>query len=37
MRALFEKFELAEMPQSQKRVALVQRAMQSGLISARDL
>ena len=37
MRALFDKFELAEVPQSHKRVALVQRAMQSGLISPRDL
>ncbi len=37
LRALFEKFDLAEVPQNQKRVALVQRAMQSGLISARDL
>lgn len=37
LRALFEKFELAEVPQNQKRVMLVQRAMQSGLISPRDL
>ncbi len=37
LRALFEKFELGEVPQNQKRVTLVQRAMQSGLISARDL
>ena len=37
MRALFEKFELGEVPQSQKRVTLVQRAMQSGLINPRDL
>jgi len=37
LRALFEKFDLAELPQSGKRVALVQRAMQAGLISDRDL
>ncbi len=37
LRALFEKFELAEVPQNQKRVMLVQRAMQSGLIGPRDL
>jgi pSer/pThr/pTyr-binding forkhead associated (FHA) protein len=37
LRALFEKFDLAEVPQNQKRVALVQRAMQSGLITTRDL
>lgn len=37
LRALFEKFELADAPQSRKRIALVQRAMQTGLISERDL
>lgn len=37
LRALFEKFDLADAPQGNKRVALVQRAMQSGLVSARDL
>jgi len=37
LRALFERFELGEMPQSGKRVALVQRAMQSGVIAERDL
>jgi pSer/pThr/pTyr-binding forkhead associated (FHA) protein len=37
LRALFEKFELGEVPQNQKRVTLVQRSMQSGLIGARDL
>jgi pSer/pThr/pTyr-binding forkhead associated (FHA) protein len=37
LRALFEKFGLAEVPQSQKRVTLVQRVMQSGLIGPRDL
>lgn len=37
LRALFEKFELGNVPQNQKRVTLVQRAMQSGLIGPRDL
>jgi hypothetical protein len=37
LRALFEKFDLAEAPQSRKRVDLVQRAMQTGLITERDL
>jgi len=37
LRALFEKFELGEVPQNQKRVTLVQRALQSGLITSRDL
>jgi hypothetical protein len=37
LRALFEKFELGDVPQNQKRVALVQRAMQSGLVGPRDL
>ncbi len=37
LRALFDKFDLAEVPQNQKRVTLVQRALQSGLISQRDL
>ncbi len=37
LRALFEKFELGEVPQSGKRVALVQRALQSGVIAERDL
>jgi pSer/pThr/pTyr-binding forkhead associated (FHA) protein len=37
LRALFEKFELVDAPQNQKRVLLVQRAMQSGLVSPRDL
>lgn len=37
LRALFEKFELGDVPQSGKRVALVQRAMQSGVINERDL
>ena len=37
LRALFDKFDLGAVPQNQKRVALVQRAMQTGLISPRDL
>jgi pSer/pThr/pTyr-binding forkhead associated (FHA) protein len=37
LRALFEKFDLSDVPQNQKRVALVQRAMQTGLITSRDL
>jgi DNA-binding CsgD family transcriptional regulator len=37
LRALFEKFELSEVAQSGKRVALVQRALQSGIVSSRDL
>ena len=37
LRALFEKFDLADAPQSRKRVDLVQRAMQTGLITERDL
>jgi pSer/pThr/pTyr-binding forkhead associated (FHA) protein len=37
LRALFEKFGVGELPQNQKRVALVQRALQTGLVSERDL
>lgn len=37
LRTLFDKFELSELPQNQKRVALVERAMQTGLIGERDL
>lgn len=37
LRALFEKFELGDVPQNRKRVTLVQRSMQSGLINPRDL
>jgi hypothetical protein len=37
LRALFEKFGVSELPQNQKRVALVERALQSGLIGERDL
>ena len=36
LRALFEKFGV-ELPQNQKRVALVERALQTGLITERDL
>jgi pSer/pThr/pTyr-binding forkhead associated (FHA) protein len=37
LRALFEKFGVTELPQNQKRVALVERALQSGLVAERDL
>ena len=37
MRALFEKFGVGDLPQNRKRVALVERALQSGLITDRDL
>lgn len=37
MRALFEKLELEDLPQNRKRVALVERAMQSGVVAPRDL
>jgi pSer/pThr/pTyr-binding forkhead associated (FHA) protein len=37
LRALFEKFGVSELPQNQKRVALVERALQSGLVAERDL
>ena len=37
LRALFEKFGVEDLPQNSKRAALVQRALQSGLISDRDL
>lgn len=36
LRALFDKFEVADLPQNRKRLALVQRALQSGLISERE-
>jgi hypothetical protein len=36
LRALFEKFEVGDLPQNQKRLALVQRALQSGLVSERE-
>ena len=37
MRALFEKLGVGDLPQNQKRVALVERALQSGAVSKRDL
>ena len=37
MRALFEKLEVGDLPQNQKRVALVERALQSGAVSRREL
>lgn len=37
LRALFEKFGVEDLPQNQKRVALVQRALQTGLITEREL
>ena len=37
MRALFEKLEVEDLPQNQKRVALVERALQSGAISRHEL
>ncbi len=36
LRALFEKFGLADTPQSRKRLELVQRAMQTGLVTEHD-
>ena len=37
LRALFEKFGVGDLPQNQKRVALVERALGSGLITEREL
>ncbi len=37
LRALFEKLGVEDLPQNQKRVGLVERALQSGLVSERDL
>jgi pSer/pThr/pTyr-binding forkhead associated (FHA) protein len=37
MRALFEKLGVGDLPQNQKRVALVERALQSGVLNAREL
>ena len=37
MRALFEKLEVADLPQNQKRAALVERALRSGAVSRREL
>lgn len=37
MRALFEKLEVQDLPQNRKRAALVERALQSGVVSRREL
>ena len=37
MRALFEKLGVGDLPQNQKRVALVERALQTGVVSSREL
>jgi pSer/pThr/pTyr-binding forkhead associated (FHA) protein len=37
MRALFEKFDVQELPQNRKRLAVVERALQTGLLTDRDL
>jgi len=37
LRALYEKLEVEGLPQNRKRVALVERALQSGLVAERDL
>jgi pSer/pThr/pTyr-binding forkhead associated (FHA) protein len=37
MRALFEKLGVGDVPQNQKRVALVERALQSGVVNRREL
>lgn len=37
LRTLFEKLEVEDLPHNQKRVRLVERALQSGLIGAREL
>ena len=37
LRVLFQKFQIEDLPQNQKRVALVERALQSGLVSEREL
>ena len=37
MRALFEKLGVGDLPQNQKRVALAERALQSGILSSREL
>ena len=37
LRALFEKFDVGNLPQNKKRVALVAHALQSGLVSEREL
>jgi pSer/pThr/pTyr-binding forkhead associated (FHA) protein len=37
LRALFERFEVGELPQNQKRIRLAELAMRSGVIAPRDL
>lgn len=37
MRALFERLEVEDLPQNQKRIALVERALQSGVVAPPDL
>lgn len=37
MRALFEKLGVGDIPQNQKRVALVERALQAGIVNRREL
>jgi hypothetical protein len=37
MRALFEKLGIGDIPQNQKRVALVERALQTGIVNRREL
>ena len=37
LRALFAKFGVEDLPQSQKRARLIERAFQTGLVSERDL
>jgi pSer/pThr/pTyr-binding forkhead associated (FHA) protein len=37
LRALFEKFDVGDLPQNQKRVRLAELAMRSGVVSPRDL
>jgi pSer/pThr/pTyr-binding forkhead associated (FHA) protein len=37
MRALFEKLGIGDIPQNQKRVALAERALQSGIVNRREL
>jgi DNA-binding NarL/FixJ family response regulator len=37
LRALFEKLGVEKLPQNQKRIRLVERAFDSGLVSEQDL
>jgi pSer/pThr/pTyr-binding forkhead associated (FHA) protein len=37
MRALFEKLDVGDLPQNQKRVALVERALQAGVVKSHEL